>query len=126
MDDRPVNSWSSELAGKALGEYDLGEMLGQGGMATVYLAHQKSIGRTVAIKVMPSYFMGEPNFLQRFEREVKTIAGLQHPRVLPVYDYGQVDGRPYIVMAYMPGATLSELIKKGPMPLDDVSRIITQ
>src|SRR5262245_50189917 len=126
MQDQPINNSSSDLAGKTLGQYELGEMLGQGGMATVYLAHQTSIGRTVAIKVMPSYFMGEANFLQRFEREVKVIAGLQHPRVLPVYDYGQVEGRPYIVMAYMPGGTLSEKIKQGPMPLDEVSRIISQ
>ena len=56
-------------------------------MATVYLAHQKNIGRTVAIKIMPAYFMGDPNFLKRFEQEVKAMADLAHPRVLPVFDY---------------------------------------
>src|SRR5512138_913721 len=115
-----------DLSGKTLGQYEISRPLGQGGMAAVYLAHQKSIGRTVAIKIMPSYFMGDPNFLQRFEREVKVIAGLQHPRVLPVYDYGQIEGRPYIVMAYMPGGTLSDRIKQGPMPLNEVIKIVSQ
>ncbi len=126
MTDNPTNTSSSDLTGRTLGQYEIGQQLGQGGMATVYVAQQTSIGRTVAIKVMPSYFMGEPNFLQRFEREVKVIAGLQHPRVLPVFDYGQLEGRPYIVMAYMPGGTLADKIRQGPMPLSEVSRLITQ
>ena len=126
MSDNPGINAASHLTGKTLGQYEIGQQLGQGGMATVYLAKQTSIGRTVAIKVMPAYFMGEHNFLQRFEREVKVIAELQHPRVLPVYDYGQLEGRPYIVMAYMPGGTVADRIRKGPMPVSDVSRIVSQ
>jgi serine/threonine protein kinase len=126
MSDNPVSHPASDLTGKTLGQYEIGEQLGHGGMATVYLARQTSIGRTVAIKVMPAYFMGESNFLQRFEREVKVIAELQHPRVLPVYDYGQLEGRPYIVMAYMSGGTLADKIRQGQMPLPDVSRIVSQ
>ena len=121
----PVST-SGDLTGRKIGQYEIGEQLGQGGMATVYKAVQSSIGRVVAIKVMPTYFMGDPNFLQRFEREVKVIAELQHPRVLPVYDYGQDQGRPYIVMAYMPGGTLADLIRKGPMPLEATVRLVEQ
>jgi serine/threonine-protein kinase len=123
---QPNESETDNLVGQTFGQYEIGQQLGQGGMATVYLARQKSIGRTVAIKVMPRYFLHEPSFLQRFEREVKVIAELQHPRVLPVYDYGQINDRPFIVMAYMPGGTLADRIKKGPLPLDEVVRLVGQ
>jgi len=126
MSDNPISNSTSDLTGKTFGQYEIGQRLGQGGMATVYLGRQTSIGRTVAIKVMPAHFMGEPNFLQRFEREVKVIADLQHPRVLPVYDYGQLEGRPYIVMAYMPGGTVADRIRKGQMQMGEVTRIVSQ
>lgn len=119
MSQNIPNNSTGDLSGQTLGQYEIGQMLGQGGMSTVYFAHQKSIGRTVAIKIMPSYFMGEPNFLQRFEREVKVIAGLQHPRVLPVYDYGQLEGRPYIVMALCVSASTVALfyaVLRAPVP----------
>jgi serine/threonine protein kinase len=75
---------------------------------------------------MPKYFMHDPSFLQRFEREVRVIAKLQHPRIVPVYDYGQIEGQPYIVMAYMPGGTLTDKIKLGPMQLTEVVRLVDQ
>ena len=117
---------TGDMQGMTLGQYEIDRRLGQGGMATVYLAHQRSIDRVVAIKVLPQHFMHDPNFLQRFEREVKTIARLQHPRILPVYDYGEHDGRPYIVMAYMPGGTLADLIKSGQMELDAIVKLVHQ
>lgn len=115
-----------DLTGQTLGQYEIGQQLGKGGMATVYLARQTSIGRTVALKIMPAYFMHDPSFLQRFEREVQVIAKLQHPRILPVYDYGELEGRPYLVMAYMSGGTIADRIKDGPLPLDEVIRIVEQ
>jgi tRNA A-37 threonylcarbamoyl transferase component Bud32 len=117
---------SHELSGQQIGQYTVGEIIGRGGMATVYKAQQTSIGRTVAIKVMPTQFLSDPNFLGRFKREVEVIAQLQHPRILPVYDYGDYHGRPYIVMAYLDGGTLTERIKQGPMPLEEVTRIVGQ
>ncbi len=117
---------ASDLSGQTLGQYQIVRQLGEGGMATVYLGEQTSIGRTVAIKVLPPHFMHDATFMQRFEREVKVIAELQHPRVLPVYDYGQIGGRPYIVMAYMAGGTLADLLEKGPIELDEVVRLIGQ
>lgn len=120
------SSQGGDLVGKTLGQYQIRDQLGQGGMATVYLAYQPSIDRTVAIKVMPTYFMHDPSFLQRFEREVKVIARLQHPRIVPVFDYGQVEGRPYIVMAYMPSGTLADRIKEGPLPLQEAARLVEQ
>jgi serine/threonine-protein kinase len=115
-----------ELTGKTLGQYEIRGQIGQGGMATVYLGYQPAIERTVAIKVMPKYFMHDPNFLQRFQREVKLIARLQHPRIVPVYDYGQVEGQPYIVMAYMPSGTLADRMAQGALPLDETVRLIEQ
>jgi serine/threonine protein kinase len=114
------------LIGTTLGKYDIVRRLGKGGMATVYLGRQTSIGRTVAIKVMPQHFMHDDTFMQRFEREVRVIAELQHPRVLPVFDYGQIEGRPYIVMAYMAGGTLADRIEEGPMTLDEIARLVEQ
>lgn len=116
-----------DLTGKTLGQYAISRQLGQGGMATVYLAEQTSIGRQVALKIMPAYFMHDPTFLERFNQEVQVIAKLQHPRILPVYDFGEFEGQPYIVMAYMSGGTLSDRIKQdGPMPLDEVVQIVKQ
>jgi serine/threonine protein kinase len=122
-DDMPR---SDDLVGQQIGQYEIKAWLGDGGMSTVYLAEQTSIGRTVAIKMLPPHFMHDANFMQRFEREVKVIAALQHPRVLPVHDYGIYQGQPYIVMAYMPGGTLAERISAGPLPLDDIVRLVGQ
>ena len=126
MTEGNQQSPTGDMQGMTLGQYEIDGRLGQGGMATVYLAHQRSIDRVVAIKVLPQHFMHDPNFLQRFEREVKTIARLQHPRILPVYDYGEFDGRPYIVMAYMPGGTLADLIKSGEMELEAIVKLVHQ
>lgn len=125
MSEEP-ETHKGELDGQTLGSYEIIRQVGQGGMATVYLANQTSIGRTVAIKVMPMYFMHDPSFLQRFEREAQVIAKLQHPRILPVYDYGQVEGRPYIVMAYLPGGTLTDRIAEGPLSIAEIVRYTEQ
>lgn len=117
---------SDSLSGYTFGQYLIGEEIGRGGMATVYRAEQTSIGRTVAIKVMPHHFLHDPSFLERFRREVQVIARLQHPRILPIYDYGQYEGMPYIVMAYMPGGTLAGRIANGPMALDLIVKIVDQ
>lgn len=122
-DDMPR---SDDLIGQQIGQYEIKAWLGDGGMSTVYLAEQTSIGRTVAIKMLPPHFTRDTNFMQRFEREVKVIAALQHPRVLPVHDYGAFHGRPYIVMAYMPGGTLAERIAAGPLPLEEIVPLVSQ
>jgi serine/threonine-protein kinase len=116
----------SGLVGKRLGQYEIHEEIGRGGMATVYRATQTSIGRAVAVKVLPREFMHERTFLDRFTREVKTIAGLQHQNILPVHDYGEFEGVPYIVMAYMQGGSLSDRIKKGSLVLPETVRLVDQ
>jgi serine/threonine-protein kinase len=106
--------------------YEVKAELGRGGMATVYHAHDPRFDREVAIKVMPREFLHDPTFRARFEREAKAIASIQHPHILPVYDFGEHDGQPYIVMAHMPGGSLSGKLAAGGLPLDETSRIITQ
>lgn len=79
----------SELIGRKLGQYELRSVLGQGGMATVYRAHQESVGRDVAVKVIESRLAHNPDFSKRFEREARTIASLSHTHLLKIFDYGR-------------------------------------
>jgi len=81
-----------DLIGKTLGQFEIAEEIGRGGMATVYKARQRSMNRTVAIKVLPRQMLHDPGFYERFEREVDVISHLEHPHILPIYDYGQDEG----------------------------------
>ncbi len=117
---------SESLVGKPLGNYDIVEMLGKGGMATVYLGTQRSIKRTVAVKVLPHSMMHDDTFMQRFRREAELIASLEHFHILPIFDYGELEGMPYIVMRYLDGGTLKDRIMQGPLPWVDIVRITGQ
>ena len=116
----------TDYTGKQLGQYEIIEQIGKGGMATVYRATQTNIGREVAVKVLPNNLMQDDTFLERFEREVFVIAQLQHPRILPVYDYGQYEGVPYIVMAFLNGGTLTDRMEAGPLSLQDIVNFMWQ
>jgi serine/threonine protein kinase len=116
----------SDLVGHQLGQYAVTAQIGKGGMATVYRATQASMKRSVAIKVLPRTLTHEERFLERFYREVEIVASLQHPHILPVYDFGEYDGMPYIVMAYMNGGTLADLIGQGPMDSLETIRIVQE
>jgi len=93
-------------------------------MATVYRAFDPSFDREVAIKVLPREMMHDPQFRVRFEREIKMVAGLEHPSIVPVYDVGDEDGQPYFVMRYMMGGSLSDLIQKGKLSIQETARIV--
>ncbi|NJN93756.1 MAG: protein kinase [Anaerolineales bacterium] len=99
---------SDSIIGKQIGQYQIEEQIGQGGMATVYKAYQPSINRHVAVKILPSQYAQDPNFVKRFEQEAKAIAALEHPHILPVYDFGTQDGLTYMVMRYIKWGTLSK------------------
>lgn len=107
-----------------IGRYEIKSELGRGGMATVYRAYDPSFDREVAIKVLPREMLHEPQFRSRFEREIKMVAGLEHPAIVPVYDVGNEDGQPYFVMRYMTGGSLSSWIEKGKFSIQDTARII--
>jgi serine/threonine protein kinase len=106
------------------GRYEIKAEIGRGGMATVYHAYDPRFEREVAIKVLPREMLHDPQFRTRFEREAKTIAMLEHPAIVPVYDFGEEDGQPYFVMRYMTGGSLSERLKNGPLPLKEAARIL--
>lgn len=114
------------LIGSSLGQYQITEMLGKGGMATVYKATQTTINRTVAIKVLPRALMHDDTFMQRFRREAEVVARLEHFHILPMYDYGEYDGMPYIVMRFLEGGSLQERVREGPLSWDQVVHILFQ
>ncbi len=107
-----------------IGRYIVKSELGRGGMATVYRAHDPSVDREVAIKVLPREMLHDPQFRSRFEREIKMVAALEHPSIVPIYDVGDEDGQPYFVMRYMTGGSLSDGIEKGKFSVQDTARII--
>jgi serine/threonine-protein kinase len=107
-----------------IGRYEIKSELGRGGMATVYLAHDASIGRDVALKLLPREFLHEPTFLERFRREVRIVATLEHPAIVPIYDFGEEGGQPYFVMRYMSGGSLTDKSKNGPMSSEEAARIL--
>src|SRR5689334_1719823 len=114
----------TDLVGQSLGQYQILGEIAKGGMSTVYRARQSSMNREVAIKILPASFTHDTTFIDRFYREVDIIARLQHPHILPVYDFGQFNDMPYIVMAYLSGGTLTDKIKhQGAMELSEVVRI---
>ncbi|MCL4879798.1 MAG: serine/threonine-protein kinase [Anaerolineae bacterium] len=116
----------SNLIGQVINGYEILEELARGGMATVYRAHQISMNRDVALKVLPREFLHEPSFLERFKREASIVARLEHRAIVPVHDYGEVDGIPYIIMRLMEGGSVDGLITKGPVELEKVQQIVRQ
>ena len=109
------------LIGKQLDGYRIIAHIGSGGMAAVYRAHQESLNRDVAIKVLAPHLSGDQEFRKRFIREARAVAKLRHPHILPVFDFGEDAkmGVLYIVMQYAEGGTLHDLMGK-PLPIDEV------
>lgn len=94
------------LIGASLGQYEILGLLGSGGMATVYRGYQPTLNRYVAVKVLPSHLLSKPKFSVRFRQEALTVARLEHPNILPVFDFGEANGVPFIVMPLVQGGTL--------------------
>jgi len=115
-----------DLIGRKIGGYEIIELIGHGGMATVYRARQISMNRVVAVKVLPRQFLNDETYMQRFIREVKIVAELEHRNIVPVHDYGEDDGQPYIVMRYMSGGSVDDLLRVGALNLEQTVSIISQ
>ncbi len=107
-----------------IGRYQVIEEIGRGGMATVYRALDPRFKREVAIKVMTQDLLQDPIFRARFEREAQTIATLEHPAIVPVYDFGEEEARPYLVMRLMNGGTLADRLDNGSLPMSDTIAIL--
>ena len=116
----------ANLIGQKLGSYEIIGFLGEGGMASVYRAHQLTINRDVAIKVIKAGVGDMTQFMQRFVREAQTVATLNHPHILKVFDYGQQGDLGYLVMELQPGGSLAGLIEAGQIPTARVAQILDQ
>lgn len=112
-----------DLIGKNFGRYKILEPLGEGGMAAVYQGYDERLRRTVAIKIIKVPSVGENRFLTRFEREAEALAQLSHPNIVDVYDYGDENGLPYLVMEYLSGGTFKQYLGK-PVPLQDAAKAV--
>ena len=100
----------SHLAGQKLGQYELRDALGVGGMGAVYRAYQASLRREVAVKILTPMLAADPGYQERFTREAQISATLEHAHIVPVYDYGTDNGLSYVVMRLLTGGTLAERI----------------
>lgn len=108
------------ISGTKLGPYEIQSPLGAGGMGEVYRARDTRLGRDVAIKILPKEMSADAVSKQRFEREAKTISGLNHPNICTLHDVGSQDGVDYLVMECVEGETLAKRLEKGPLPLEQV------
>lgn len=122
-----MRSGAASAIGRKLGKYELVERLGRGGMAEVYKAYQPGVERHVAIKVMHAHLRDNPAFVQRFQREARSIGQLQHPHMGRVIDFDVEADVYYMVMEYMQGGALDgDLAQKGVWPVDEAVRITLQ
>lgn len=111
----------------SINRYQIRGRLGAGGMATVYRAYDPQFEREVAVKVLPREHADQQEFLQRFRREARTIAALEHPAIVPVHDFGEADGQPYLVMRLMAGGSLKDrLASRTPLPLAEIARLFSR
>jgi len=101
------------VIGENVGPYRLVEKLGKGGMATVFKAYHPSLDRYVAIKALHPAFMEHPGFIDRFEREAKVVAKLDHQNIVPIFDFSEYEDRPYLVLKYVRGETLKARLEKS-------------
>ena len=113
--------------GTKFGRYEILSQIGAGGMGNVYLAQDTSeLGRNVAIKILPAELAGDPKWMRRFIREARTVSALNHPNVLTIYEFGQVDGTRFIATEYVDGVTLREYLRTNELNLHEVLDIAMQ
>ncbi len=123
---------SNNMSGTTLGKYELRQVIGVGGMASVYQAHQSNLDRLVAVKILSQALTNEPGYAERFNREAKTAASLEHPNIVPVYDYGTHEATTYVVMRLLTGGTVGERLHHQqqnnlpPPSLSEVSQLLRQ
>ena len=113
------------LVGKSLGQFQIVERIGAGGMAMVFKAYQPTLDRHVAIKVLPALYARDPIFVKRFEQEARSVARLAHPNIVRIHDFGEQDNITYIVMEYVDGGTLKDRLKH-PLPVTEAADFIIQ
>jgi serine/threonine protein kinase len=103
---------------RTVAHYRIVEELGAGGMGVVYLAEDTKLSRPVAVKFLTRAFAGEPDALRRFQREARTASALNHPNICTIHDIDEHEGQPFIVLEYLEGAPLNDMIRDGPLKMD--------
>jgi eukaryotic-like serine/threonine-protein kinase len=106
------------VVGQTLGQYKIQQKIGEGGMGMVFRAEQTAVNRAVVIKVLTVNLSTDQGALDRFKREVDILAQLEHPYILPLYDFGQFEDNPYIVMRYMGGGSLSDRLRARSLTME--------
>ncbi|MGD0574946.1 MAG: protein kinase [Anaerolineales bacterium] len=114
----------SFIPGENVGPYRITQQLGQGGMATVFKAYHAALDRYVALKVLHPAFKEDPSFLGRFRREARVVAKLDHPNIVPIYDYAEHEGQPFLVMKFIEGQTLKARLGQGPLGPQEALHIV--
>jgi len=113
-------------AGTRLGSYEIISTIGAGGMGEVYEARDTKLGRNVAVKVLPAAFVNDPERLARFQREARMLAALNHPNIATIYGLEQSGGTHFLIMELVPGETLAERVKTGPVPVEEALKLASQ
>ena len=121
-----IGRYREPVEGTPFGRYQLIELLGRGGMGEVWRAHDTTIDRVVALKMLLPHYAKDEDFDKRFRREARTAARLDDPHVVPIYDVGEIDGRLYVTMRLINGVDLDTLLKSGPLKPERAVHIIEQ
>jgi eukaryotic-like serine/threonine-protein kinase len=114
------------MIGKTLGNFEITSQLGKGGMGEVYQAKDRKLGRDVAIKVLPEEFAKDADRVARFQREAKLLASLNHPNIAAIYGLEVTGGTNFLVLELVVGETLADLIKAGPVPVEEALKLALQ
>jgi DNA-binding SARP family transcriptional activator len=117
---------SLDLEGKKLRGYRLLEQIGEGRLGVVYHAIQPHVGREVAIRVIHQTLANDPDFIRRFETEAQIVAGLEHPHIVPLYDYWREPDAAYLVMRWLRGGSLQRVLADGPLEIEATARMLDQ
>src|ERR1700758_4748279 len=116
----------AEVDGTPFGRYRLVELLGRGGMGEVWRAYDTATDRVVALKVLPANFADDHIFQERFRREARSAAGLDEPHIVPIHDFGEIEGRLFVTMRLIKGRDLQDLLEDGPLQPERAVKIIEQ
>lgn len=118
---------TEDFSGRVVKGYELRQLIGEGGFGAVYLAHQRLIGREVAVKIILPQYANQPDFIRRFETEAQLVARLEHPHIVPLYDYWREPSGAYLVMRYLRGGSLHDSLKKeGHWQPTRIAEMLTQ